>query len=588
MKDKSIRMVFVVIYLIIMNISLLIGCFVIEHINKQRVQHNNYQADTDTTNRITVFLDLIIEQIKGQSLEIVIDEDIQNCLDKHANLEEREIIPILNKYLIKDEDIAGIYLVDRYGSMVCASNLDEFKDEKTFLSQFNLTNIRQKEGDSYIGMTEYPQDACTIYIARSIRSKETGDILGYLFLFVNGDYLEEKMVGFIDKVSFEVLVVDDEEHFISFPKNNNLSKLYKKVNYKDLHDTEKIEWEDKYHHIEVRDSNLNATVMGKYIGEREDNTLQMILSGVYFINMLFFIMAIFIIGKCVVYPLENIAKRADKITSRKNLDIRFDENKGYKEISSIGLALNKMLDEIQFLIAEIKEKERIQKGLELSMINYQVNPHFLYNTLNSVSVLVAVEDKETAGEIIKSLARYYRACLNKEGELNTVAQEIEIAKEYLHIALLKNPSLFEVVYQIDKDLMDYKMPRMVIQILVENAVKYGIRTMNEPLQLYVSVQVDKKFDRFIVEVRDNGKGIEGETIEHIMKDEQLNGKSGFGLRSIIKRISLIYNIKKVTDIIDIETVIGHYTKVKIYIPYERKTIQVDTKYGIRNDNNIQQ
>ena len=569
MKEKSIRWLFMKNYLIIMSISLVIGLTVVENINYQRVRYKNYVEDMENTNRMTAFLDLVIEQTKGQSLEIIIDEDIQSILSKSALLDEKEVLPILNNYLIRNTNLASIYLVDRYNTVVCASNDEKYRySQQDFLSEFDLSEIRKKEGGDCIGIVSNKLAPNVIYIARSIKSKETGNTLGYLFLFIDASYLEEKMNSMLEKISFEIVVVDDEENMLSFPYNNQLSRNYKAARDYQMASDIRRQWENKYDHIQARYSLLEANVIGRYTGNRKDSTLQMILFGVCVINMLFFLMAIFIIARKVVYPLENIAVRVKEITLKKNLDIRFDENQGYEEVSAIGGALNKMLEQIQFLIKEAKERERTQKVLELSVINHQVNPHFLYNTLNSVSVLVAIEDKESAVELIKSLARYYRSCLNQEEDFNTVEQEVVIAKEYLHIALLKNPDLFEVAYEIDETLKDYKIPRMIIQILAENAVKYGIRTMNEPLQVYVGVRNDIENKRIIVEVRDNGKGIDEETVRRIMHDEKIHSKSGFGLRSIIKRIGLIYNIKETTDIIDIDTMIGHYTKIKIYIPWK--------------------
>lgn len=569
MKEKSIRWLFMKNYLIIMSISLVIGLTVVENINYQRVRYKNYVEDMENTNRMTAFLDLVIEQTKGQSLEIIIDEDIQSILSKSALLDEKEVLPILNNYLIRNTNLASIYLVDRYNTVVCASNDEKYRySQQDFLSEFDLSEIRKKEGGDCIGIVSNKLAPNVIYIARSIKSKETGNTLGYLFLFIDASYLEEKMNSMLEKISFEIVVVDDEENMLSFPYNNQLSRNYKAARDYQMASDIRRQWENKYDHIQARYSLLEANVIGRYTGNRKDSTLQMILFGVCVINMLFFLMAIFIIARKVVYPLENIAVRVEEITLKKNLDIRFDENQGYEEVSAIGGALNKMLEQIQFLIKEAKERERTQKVLELSVINHQVNPHFLYNTLNSVSVLVAIEDKESAVELIKSLARYYRSCLNQEEDFNTVEQEMVIAKEYLHIALLKNPDLFEVAYEIDETLKDYKIPRMIIQILAENAVKYGIRTMNEPLQVYVGVRNDIENKRIIVEVRDNGKGIDEETVRRIMHDEKIHSKSGFGLRSIIKRIGLIYNIKETTDIIDIDTMIGHYTKIKIYIPWK--------------------
>ncbi len=568
MKERSIRWIFIRNYLIIMAISLVVGSIMIGTINMQRVQCKEYLEDTQTLKRTTVILDLLIEQVRGQSLEIVVDEAVQNTLKDTLNTNENSMKTILHKYLMKNNNLSAIYVTDSCNNVVCTSNINIREDKSEFLEKFDLMPIRQKEGDCYISLAAYPNDTPTMYIARSIRSKETGDILGYLFLFVDTSYLEEKLTSILEKIDFEMLIVDEEGNIISLPKNNEMSKLYKAIIKGNADAKTKQIWNDKYHHIELQSNEMRTKILGKYVGERQDNTLQMILLGVHFINMLFFILAIFLIGRQVIYPLERISARADEIATDSQSMGEFEAGGNYKEINSICCALNKMLRRIQLLVRQSKEKERMLKALELSMINYQVNPHFLYNTLNSVSVLVAIEDKEHAVELIKSLARYYRACLNKERELNTVAQEIEIAKEYLNITLLKNPNLFEAMYEVDEDLNEYLMPRMTLQILVENAVKYAIRTINEPLQIYVGVKNDIESKRFIVEVRDNGKGIDEETVVHIMNDEKLHSDSGFGLRSIIKRIQIIYNVQNVEDIINIETIIGHCTKIRLYIPYE--------------------
>ncbi|WP_054739742.1 sensor histidine kinase [Cellulosilyticum ruminicola] len=568
MGEKSIRWILIRNYLIIMAISLAIGSIIIGTINKQRVQCREYLEDTQTLKRTTVILDLLIEEVKGQSIEIVVDEEIQSVLNDTLKARQNIVKSILHKYMIKDNDLSAIYIIDSYNNVMCTSNVSVENNERDFLKKFDFMSIRQKEGDCYIALATYPNDIPTIYIARSIRSRETGDILGYLFLFIDTDYLREKLSGILEKIDFEMLIADKSGTVISLPKGNRLDRVYKQIIGNTAKAKVKKEWESKYHHIELEDSESNIRIIGKYIGQRKDNTLEIILLGVHFINMVFFILAIFFIGKQVIYPLEKIAMCADEIaTDSKNIG-GFEDDGNYKEISSICHALNEMLHRIQLLVRQAKEKERMLKALELSMINYQVNPHFLYNTLNSVSVLVAIEDKEHAVELIKSLARYYRACLNKEKELNTVAQEIEIAKEYLNIALLKNPNLFEVMYEVEEGVNEYMMPRMTIQILVENAVKYAIRTINEPLQIYVGVKNDIAQERFIVEVRDNGKGIDEETVEHIIKDEKIHSESGFGLRSIIKRIQIIYNMQNIEEIIRIETIIGHYTKIKLYIPWK--------------------
>ena len=184
-----------------------------------------------------------------------------------------------------------------------------------------------------------------------------------------------------------------------------------------------------------------------------------------------------------------------------------------------------------------------------------------------MSFLISVEDKNTALKLVKGLAKYYRACLTQENTMNTVEQELAIMWEYVHITELKNPDLIDLSVEVDTDTHNKKMPRMIMQTLVENSIKYGIKTMDEPLEIKMHVEADYENNRTILTIRDNGKGMEDEIKQNIMQGIRLENKSGFGLKSTIQRISLLYQIQNISEIIEIDSKINEYTIIKFFIPW---------------------
>lgn len=570
-RGKGIRGVLITTYLLTMGIALVIGFSIFNKINEQIQGKKDYVNKVEDTRTFMSLLDLFLDKNVYISQKVAVDKEIQNALANKQKIDEVAISKVLNDCLTSSEAIQSIHIVDTYGTVVSEYSVLPYKKHTVhFLSQFNIPKINERHGGEYIGIgRNYISGEVenTLYIGRSIRSKETLEQLGYLIIFLDPSSIREATKDYIERTNFEAILVDQEskESFCFLP-TGVLEERYKAYLEGSLNQVQQAKWTDRYDHAELDYSRVEMKLIGTLqTASKDDNWLNIML-GVTLINFIFLCIMIVILGKKVVYPLENIALKAKRVTEEGDLSIRFETDEAYMEAGLIGKALNEMLSKVAALISEVKEKERMQRILELSVINHQVNPHFLYNTLNSVAVLVAVEDKDNAQKLIKSLSKYYRACLNQE-DLNTVEQELTILKEYINIMLIKNPALLEVTYSIDEDLKEEKLPRMILQTLIENSIKYGIKTMDEPLEISVKIEKDQSQPRMIVIVRDNGKGMEEKIRTSIFKEEKLHNKSGFGLRSIIKRLSLMYQLTDVKDILEIHTSLNEYTEIVIYIPF---------------------
>ena len=569
-KRKGIRGVLITTYLLTMGIALIVGFSIFDRINAQTQAKKDYITEVENTRTFMNLLDLFLDKNVYLSAEITVNEQVQKALNNQGQVDEIAISKILNDCLISNESVQSIHVVDTYGRVVSEYSTPPYRQHSVhFLSQFNIPEINEKQGKEYIGigrnyMTGEVEN--TLYIGRSIRSKENLEQLGHLIIFLAPEYIREITQDYLERMNFEVILVEAEsnEPFI-FSNSDNLAREYEAYASETLTAIEKNKWTENYNHVELEYSRLGMKLIGTMQTASKDDTWVNTMLSVTLVNFIFLCIIIIILGKKVVYPLENIALKAKAITEEGDLSMRFKTEEAYDEVGLIGEALNEMLTNMENLLSEVKEKERMQRILELSVINHQVNPHFLYNTLNSVAMLIAMEEKDNAQKLIRSLSKYYRACLNQE-DLNSVEQELIILKEYINIMLIKNPNLLNITYSIDENLMGKKLPRMMLQTLVENSIKYGIKTMEEPLEMQIEIRRDDENTRMVVIIRDNGKGMEEGIRASILKEEKLHNKSGFGLRSTIKRLRLMNPAVQVKDILEINTEYNEYTEIRIYVP----------------------
>ena len=553
-----------------MGIALIVGFSIFNGINMRTQAKKDYITNIENTRTFMNLLDLFLDKTIYVSSEIAVNEEVQKALQNAGEPDKDKLSNILNECITINEAIQSIHIVDNYGNVISQySSPPDRKHSSYFVSQFNIPKINEKQGREYIGIgRNYISGEIenTLYIGRSIRSKENLEQLGYLFIYLSPQYIEEITQNYLERMNLEVILISSESsNYLAFANSEKLAEKYEGYIIGTLTQTERNKWEDQYAYGQIEYNRLGMKLISTMKQASTDDTWLNTVLSVILVNFIFLCIITVILGKKVVYPLENIALKTKSITEEGDLGMRFNMEEAYDEVGLISEALNEMLTKMENLLLEVKEKEKMQRILELSVINHQVNPHFLYNTLNSVGMLITMEDKENAQKLIGSLSKYYRACLNQE-DLNTVEQELIILKEYINIMLIKNPKLLNITYDIDEELRGQKLPRMILQTLVENSIKYGIKTMDEPLEIQIEIRRDIDNERMIVIVRDNGKGMEEEIRASILEEEKLINKSGFGLRSTIKRLKLMNPVAEVKDIMEINTKLNEYMEVKIYIP----------------------
>jgi len=244
------------------------------------------------------------------------------------------------------------------------------------------------------------------------------------------------------------------------------------------------------------------------------------------------------------------------------------------ELNFIARAFNLMTAELEALFTELQEKLALERELqqkqvenlkmknlvkeaELKKLQSQINPHFLFNTLNSISQLAVLEDADRTGEMITKVAQHFRRNLKRTKELITVAEELESVHLYCDILKTRFGDTIEFDFNYQKEVLQEKIPPLTIQPLVENAFVHGIKKGGNSTGR-ITVTLKQQQDWLLIEVQDDGSGMEEELVERIFQREEIGG-----LSNIRERLRLFYQRD---DLLNIKGAAGEGTRVTIDIP----------------------
>lgn len=286
----------------------------------------------------------------------------------------------------------------------------------------------------------------------------------------------------------------------------------------------------------------------------------------------------------IISPLKDLSKSADEVANG-NFDIEILEVQSQDEIGVVTGAFNQMVINIREYIERIRhsmEVERVMKENELMMeahlkdaqlkyLQAQINPHFLFNTLNAGAQLAMLEGADRTYQYVQNMAEFFRYNVKKGDETVTIREEIELVDNYIYILNVRFSGDIHYEKKVDKSLMRVEMPSMILQPVVENCVNHGIREMADEGRIWVSVY--RTDDVACISIRDNGIGMSKETIDKVIsgtyrEEELAAGSNGIGMDNVIARLKLFTESEDVMSIISEGKDKG--TEVIIYLPVRER------------------
>ena len=239
---------------------------------------------------------------------------------------------------------------------------------------------------------------------------------------------------------------------------------------------------------------------------------------------------------------------------------------GEDEVGVLTREFRIMLDKMDYLIYENYEKQLLLQDTRYKMLQSQINPHFLYNTLNTINWMARAGKCKEVSTMILELGKLLRASFAKDS-YTSVAEELNTAKSYMAIQKYRYQSRVEFVVEAEGDLERYMVPRMILQPLIENSIQYGVEESMRACVIRVTAREEAK--SVMLEVKDQGKGMTREELEAVRNATVIPKGHGIGLKNIQERLKITYTAYEMR----IESQPGDGTSVIIRVPKEEKGLE---------------
>ncbi len=234
------------------------------------------------------------------------------------------------------------------------------------------------------------------------------------------------------------------------------------------------------------------------------------------------------------------------------------------ELGELGRSFNEMLDRIENLVSREYEAKLMLKQAEYNALQAQINPHFLYNTLDTMSSIADIRGCPEVSALSQSLSNIFRYSLDMKNPFSTVAGEIVHLKNYIYVMNVRMQEEVEYVFDVEDSILKSTMPRISIQPLVENALTHGLRGSRRKKRIVITAK--REGENLVISVEDNGIGIPEEERQELLNPDRKNHTKSIGLNNIHSRMKILYGEAYG---VTIESKIGEGTKVSLVIPSVR-------------------
>lgn len=276
------------------------------------------------------------------------------------------------------------------------------------------------------------------------------------------------------------------------------------------------------------------------------------------------ILMLFGITKGMIDPLTNLAETAN-LVGQGNFNVKMPPTDSLDEVGIVTRAFNTMVESLEeYIIRTTRSMEKEQQMMErellmknhlkeaqLKYLQSQINPHFLFNSLNAGAQLAMLEDAEKTCIFVEKMADFFRYNVKKGLEDASLEEELAAVENYIYILNVRFAGEIHFTRQADERIMDCRVPSMILQPIVENAVNHGIRNIDWEGCIHLEIMEEE--GRIFIRIRDNGKGMSQERIQEVLSGQAGDGEeqsdsTGVGMNNVISRLELYYNQKNLVDI----------------------------------------
>lgn len=515
------------------------------------LKNNLYNHIGNIQKEIGLSLELIVDDIQMLSLRFLVNTDIYRVIGDDALAEDEKqarIRSLMDGIVANNELIGDIVIITKEGDRYrYVDGTHVFEDPDDLL----IANVQQSVLP-VVGKVKHDAEGnAYIVFGQQYRNFNTGQNIGIILI-----YVKESSLFNLYKPAFEGIGYS----YIASVTNEVISHPDKRIVGNTLLESDAFHPGGEAGYRNVTSSGHNYVLSTYLLNERLNRfgvnwKLVSVVSHPALFkavnegnrNALYFALLAFIgllglsfyMAARITEPVFKLTKKLSQV-GKSGLTFLTDRNSPRDEISELENSYYVMIDRINHLIDENNEEKEKQRLMELTALQSQINPHFLYNTLDAITWTARLKKQPEIEKMISALATFFRISLHKGDKHIPVEEEIRLVQSFVTVELMRFPDKFEVVYDIPEPLRRIKILKLLLQPLVENAIKHGMSEKQG--KGLIEVKSWEKDGFLHLEVKDDGVGFRSKG-DIQSTDKNLLFQSGYGLRNVDERIKLEYGVQ---------------------------------------------
>lgn len=562
--------------------SIVSGSIFLDHAQKTAEEHS-VQLIHQVSNSMDVYVETIEKMVNYIQLELQ-DTPFFTMETEGASGWESEtdyIRSVLENVANSHREVAGIFIATKEDLYVSTGmsriSRDPFQNERWYREASEnpeeIQLISVVTGRNIVTNRSYSIDD-VFSLAKAVQDPETGEVLGVILLDIRHDIIQSSINGVTIGEKGFVFVMDQEDNIVYTPVNG----IVYRVNPKWVKAMEPMSVQIQGGSYQIR-SELSPYTGWRTVGVfsmdevmSSVNTIVYILFTCVIISLVLVVIVSFKFSRTLTNPIFKL-KRLMKQAESGDLTVRFNFQHN-DEIGELGQSFNHMIARIDQLIQMVYVEQENKRTAEMKSLQEQIKPHFLYNTLDTISWMARDYDAEDIVRLVDALTNMFRIGLSHGKDIITVKEEITHVSNYLYIQKIRYKDKLNYVIHVDESLYAIEVPKLILQPLVENAIYHGVKAKRGGGTITITGVPEG--ENLVFTVQDNGAGMPQEKVEELnrrMSERSvLDEKKSFGLFYIRERIQLCYGKGYG---VHVESTLGEGTRVTITLPLYQKPKKFD-------------
>lgn len=523
-------------------LALLLQTFLFHQSLRMQIRTEIVSDHELSLNKMQTDIGSFIHNIRGEMLSIYSEQDLiaslRNSAENGSSLKDYYWSSwyFSRKRFTKDDQLLAMYLYDTQDNLVSAYRYNSYTFPRNIYNTEYDSNsdrvLRYVHSDKTELMISgyYNPDAkknIIRFVLKLHNYDEKRNNIGYLICDINSAAFTSIMKKYVDvdQVCLWLQPIDDQVIAITGQASDSQRHIQKQLSkiVENYYSPDKLkqEYEGNYL-IQVSQENYNleafVLVSQSLLTAAQKSLIHTLL--VIMAAMIFtLVVLVFFLSRWMTKPVEEMRNSIVRIKNGET-SLRVQPVGWSEELTILGNEFNEMLDRIQAMAQEELQHKMLVERTEYKMLQAQINPHFLYNTLDTMSGIANAQNCPLVSGLCHSLSAIFRYSLNMTDELSTVQNEMAHVRNYLYVMDVRNGASISYIYQIDSDTLQDSLPRICLQPVVENAITHGLRNVRRKDKKLL-IRSEHINENLVITIEDNGIGMDADEMNRLLEINDL-------------------------------------------------------------------